>query len=200
MANKAYIRVSTDQQDLEHQKYTILECANRENLRIDEWIEVTMSTRKSEKARRIEELLSNLQPGDRVFVSELSRLGRSLQDVITLLNVLLIDKGVRLTVIKNNLDLYGKQDLNTKVMTTMLALFAEIERDLISIRTKQALASVRARGQKLGRPKQPGKSRLDGKEMEIRNLLEHGVAKSAIARIYHISRTGLLNFIRQRMS
>ncbi len=200
MSNKAYIRVSTNTQDLEHQKFTILEYLNREGLRITEkdWIEITISTRKTERERKIHELIDSLHAGDRLFISELSRLGRSLKQIIDLLDIL-IKKDIRITVIKQRLDITKDQDIQTKILIALLAIFAEIERDLISQRTKQALASKKARGIKLGRPKgSTGKSKLDGKEDDIRLLLTQKASKAFIARVYGVSRTTVVHFIRTR--
>ena len=100
---------------------------------------------------------------------------------------------------KENILLDGKQSIQNKVMVAMFGLFAEIERDLISERTKQGLAAARAKGKLLGRPKGSlGKSRLDGKEEEIKMLLSKGVSKTSIAKIMDISRTALLSFMKSR--
>jgi DNA invertase Pin-like site-specific DNA recombinase len=101
--------------------------------------------------------------------------------------------------IKEAIRFEGKQDLQTKVMIALFGLFAEVERDLISERTKEGIAAARARGQLLGRPKGAlGKSKLDGKEEEIRLLLQKQVSKTSIAKIVEVSRTALLHFIRTR--
>jgi DNA invertase Pin-like site-specific DNA recombinase len=101
--------------------------------------------------------------------------------------------------IKEGIDLEGKQDLQTKVMVTMFGLFAEIERDLISQRTKEGIAAAKAKGKILGRPKGVlGKSKLDGKEEEIQLLLTKEVSLAAIAKIMGISRTALRHFIKTR--
>jgi DNA invertase Pin-like site-specific DNA recombinase len=111
----------------------------------------------------------------------------------------LIKAGVRLIAVKERFDINGDRDIQTKVMVTMIILFAEIERVLISERTKQGLAAAKARGRKLGRPRGSlGKSILDGKESEIVHELCYGVAKAAIARKLGVSRTSLVNFVRTR--
>ena len=151
-----------------------------------------------EKRRRLDELTSALQPGDRLVVSELSRLGRSLGQVIAVLDAL-AKAGVAFVALKENIRVEGKRDIQTKVMTTLFALFAEVERDLISERTREGLAKARASGRKLGRPKGSlGVSRLDGKEDEIRHFLELGVSKTAIAKITGVSRTTLYSFMTTR--
>ena len=146
-----------------------LEYARQHDLRIDDFIEATASGQASEKRRRLDELLNGLQRGDRLIVSELSRLGRSLGQIVAILDAL-AKAGVAFVALKENIRVEGKRDIQTKVMTT---LFAEVERDLISERTREGLAKARASGRKLGRPKGSlGVSRLDGKEDEIRHFLE----------------------------
>ena len=150
------------------------------------------------KRRRISDLLTILQPTDVLLVSELSRLGRSVGQIISIVEKL-IAKSVRLVAIKEGIDLVGTADLQTKVMITLFSLFAEIERDLISERTKEGVMAARAKGKILGRPKGVlGKSRLDGKEEEIRLLLQKRVSKSAIARILEVPDPTLRHFIKTR--
>ncbi len=150
------------------------------------------------KQRRIGDLLTILQPTDVLLVSELSRLGRSVGQIISIVEKL-IAKSVRLVAIKEGIDLTGSADLQTKVMITLFSLFAEIERDLISERTKEGVMAARAKGKILGRPKGVlGKSRLDGKEEEIRLLLQKRVSKSAIARILEVPDPTLRHFIKTR--
>ena len=139
-----------------------------------------------------------LDPGDRLVVSELSRLGRSLGEVVALLDAI-AKASVAFVAVKENIRFEGHQDLRTKVMTTLFALFAEVERDLISERTREGLAKARAAGKKLGRPKGSlGVSRLDGREDEIRHFLKLGVSKSSIAKITGVTRPTLYNFIATR--
>ncbi len=136
--------------------------------------------------------------GDRLVVSELSRLGRSLNQVIQIIDEL-VKRKVRFTAIKEDIRFEGKQDLQTKVMIALFGLFAEVERDLISERTKEGLAAARSKGRLLGRPKGSlGTSKLDGKEDEIRMLLQKEVSKASIAKILGASTTSLRHFIRTR--
>ena len=170
----AYLRVSTPQQDVHGQRLAILDYARKHGFRVDDFIETTASGRTSEARRRIDELMSALQPGDRLVVSELSRLARSLGQIVAILDTLAKQR-ISFVSIKENIRIEGKQDIQTKVMTTLFALFAEVERDLISERTREGLAKARASGKKLGRPKASlGVSRLDGKEDEIRRFLKLG--------------------------
>ena len=173
----AYLRVPTAQQDAGSQRLAILEYARKHDFRVDYFIEATASGRGSETRRRLDELMTVLQSGDRLVVSELSRLGRSLGQIVAILDAL-AKEGVSFLAIKENIRVEGKQDIQTKVMTTLFALFAEVERDLISERTREGLAKARSSGKKLGRPKGSlGVSRLDGKEDEISQrgdlLIEH---------------------------
>ena len=194
----AYLRVSTPQQDLRSQRLAILEYARAHGFGVDEFIEATASGQASEKRRRLHELTSMLEAGDRLVVSELSRLGRSLGQVVTILDAL-AKAGVALVALKENIRVEGRQDIQTKVMTTLFALFAEVERDLISERTREGLARARASGRKLGRPKGSlGVSRLDGREDDIRRFLDLGVSKTAIAKLTGVSRTALYSFMKTR--
>jgi DNA invertase Pin-like site-specific DNA recombinase len=199
MKTVAYLRVSTGSQDLANQKLAILDHARQKRFAIDRFVEAQASSRKGPDQRRIEELLGALEAGDRLVVSELSRLGRSsLGQVIQLVDEL-VKRRVRFTAIKEGIRFEGKQDLQTKVMIALFGLFAEVERDLISERTKEGLAAAQARGRLLGRPKGSlGRSKLDGKEGEIRMLLRKEVSKASIAKIVGVSRTALDHFIRTR--
>jgi DNA invertase Pin-like site-specific DNA recombinase len=132
------------------------------------------------------------------LVSELSRLGRSVGQIIQLVDRL-IKQRVRLIAIKENIQLNGTQDIQTKVLVTMLSLFAEIERDLIAERTKEGLAAARAKGRRPGRPKGVlGTSKLTGREAEIQTFLTKTVSKAAIAKILGVSRSTLHHFIQSR--
>lgn len=198
MKTIAYLRVSTDKQSLDNQRLTILDYAHKQGITIDDFVRVQVSSQKSIKKRKIDELLEQLNAGDMLIVSELSRLGRSLGQIIQIVDEL-IRKENKFIAVKENIALNGRQDIQTKVMIAMFGLFAEIERDLISERTKQGLAAAKAKGKLLGRPKGSlGKSRLDGKEKEIGTLLSKTVSKSSIAKIMGISRTALYEFIESR--
>ena len=197
--NFAYLRVSTDTQDLKNQKFEILNYCHRQKLRVNKWLSIEISSKRSTKDRRIDELLALLKPGDRLIVSELSRLGRSTGEVIQLINQL-SEMKVELIAIKQSLKINTKnrKDMTSKVMVTIFSLLAELERDLISERTRTALAQAKAAGKKLGRPKGPGKSRLDGREDEIKDLLSKGVTKVNIARILGVAWGTLDNHIKKK--
>ena len=136
----AYLRVSTPppQQDVRSQRLAILEYARTHDFRIDDFIEVTASGQASEKRRRLDELMNVLQRGDRLVVCELSRLGRSLGQIVATLDALTM-AGIAFVALKENIRVEGTRDIQTKVMTTLFALFAEVERDLISERTREGL-------------------------------------------------------------
>src|SRR3954462_6797388 len=198
MKTVAYLRISTGSQELANQKLAVLDYARQERFAIDRFVEAQVSSRKGRDQRRVEELLGGLTAGDRLVVSELSRLGRSLGQVIQLVDEL-VKRKVRFIAIKEAIRFEGKQDMQTKVMIALFGLFAEVERDLISERTKEGLAAARAKGRLLGRPKGSlGTSKLNGKEGEIRMLLEKEVSKRSIAKIMDVSTTNLRHFIRTR--
>lgn len=198
MKTLGYLRVSTVKQDVQNQKLEILSYANTNKITVDDFLTVEMSSRKTMKERRIDELLSMLDDGDTLIVSELSRLGRSLGEIIEIVDNL-IKKQVRFIAVKQGMTINGRNDIQTKVMITMFGLFAEIERDLLSERTKMGLENARAKGKKLGRPVgRLGKHKLDGKEDEIKELLGYRVSKAAIARKLGVSRTCMVDFIQKR--
>lgn len=178
----AYLRTSTDKQDLNNQRLEILEYARRNDLHIDDFIEISISSRKSRKARRIEELLENLNPEDTLVVTEMSRLGRSTGEVITLIDEL-VANDITIFVIRQNLKLDKHQDdLQSLTMITMLSLFAQMERTMISRRTKEALAAKKAQGITLGKPKGTIQSSVFDKDRtRIVELLSLGVSIRRIA-------------------
>jgi DNA invertase Pin-like site-specific DNA recombinase len=185
----AYLRISTEQQDLNSQKLELHEYAHKNKLKIDEFIETEISSKKSLAQRKIDFLLDKLERGDLLLVSELSRFGRSTGQVIQIIDSL-IKNGVRFIAVKEAIKVDGKQDIQTKTMITLFGLFAEIERDLISERTKQGLIAAKKKGI-LGRPIGSGKSKLDQSKLEIEALLKNGSSKTFIAKRYN---TSLPNF------
>jgi DNA invertase Pin-like site-specific DNA recombinase len=134
----AYLRTSTDKQDLQVQKLEILEYARQNRLQVDDFIAIAISSRRSQRARRLEELLELLETGDTLLVTELSRLGRSTGEVINLIDGL-VANDIRVIIIKQNLTLdQSRDDIQSLTMITLLSLFAEMERMMISRRTKEA--------------------------------------------------------------
>lgn len=202
MAIIAYLRVSTEKQDVQNQRLEILDWANKERVQIDGWMEREMSSRRSAKERGLEELSEQLKAGDTLVVAELSRLGRSLGEVVQTVDRLAA-AGVGLVTLKEGIRVLpngdGSRDLQSKVMVGLIALLAEVERDLLSQRTKAGLVRARAEGKTLGRPKgSTGKSVLDGREAEIKGFLSKRVSKASLARILDVAPTTLGRFIISR--
>ena len=190
----AYIRVSTIEQDTEKNKAEILKLANDKDFGRVKFIEEKVSGKKSWKERKIKQVIDDLGDGDRLLVPELSRLGRSTIEVLEILKEAK-DKGINVYSIKEGLELNGT--IQSKIMSTMLALFAELEHDFISQRTKEALKVRKAMGVKLGRPKGPGKSKLDPFKEEIVALLKNGSTKKYVAQKYGTTPPNLHNFLKK---
>lgn len=201
MKTVAYLRVSKDTQDVNNQRLAILQFAQMERIQVDGFMEVTVSSQKSVKERKIDMLLEQLFEGDTLIISELSRIGRSVGEIITIVDTL-VKKRIRFLAVKEGIRLDGSpdcEDIQTKVMITLFGLFAEIERKLISMRTREALATAKAAGKKLGRPKGIlGKSKLDNQREEIIRLLALSVPKATIARITGVDRSTIYHFIKSR--
>jgi DNA invertase Pin-like site-specific DNA recombinase len=194
----AYLRASTDKQDLNHQKLELLEFSRTQSLPIDEFVEVTVSSRQTTKQRRIDDLMDKLVEADTLMVTELSRLGRSTAEVISLVNAL-VKKNIRVIFTKQNLDI-RTHDMNSKIILTLFSLFAELERDLISLRTKEALASKKREGQILGKPKGTiQKSKFDNNIDKIKELLGYGLSVRKIANVLgYKSHISLNTYIKKR--
>ena len=198
MTTIAYLRASTAVQDIDQQRLAIRDYAHKQRLTVDEFVEARRSSQHAAQRREPMQKVEALQPGDRLIVSDLSRLGRSLGQVLQIIDRL-IQKEVRLVSIKEAIRFEGKQNLQTKAMIVLFGLFAEIDHDLIVERTKEGLAAARTRGKRLGRPKGTrGKSKLDSREDDIRTFLQKGVSKASIARIMEVSPTTLHHFVKTR--
>ena len=191
----AYIRVSTDKQETENQRFEILKYANEKKLGNVEFIEETVSGKKSWKVRKIGALIPLLSKGDILIVTELSRLGRSMLEIMEILSILL-RKGVELHVVKSNQIL--KDDLQSKVFAMAFSIAAEIERELISQRTREALQRRKAEGKPLGRPKGSYSSKLDRYREQIEELLSKGVSISSIAKIIEVPYSTLYSYVQRR--
>ncbi len=189
----SYIRVSSDKQTVANQKFEIEQYALIRGIVINTWIEEVVSGSKNAKDRKIGRLLKKMKSGDILIVSELSRLGRNLLQIMSMLNFCM-DKGLKIISIKENYEL--GDNLNSKVLAFAFGLSAEIERQLISQRTKEALARKKAEGVVLGRPPVYNKYlKLNGKEEKIKKLLESGYSKSEITKKLKVSRVTLNKFI-----
>jgi len=186
----AYLRISTGDQDLEKNKADILLLANRKELGQVHFIEETVSGHVSWRCRKIATVLEELRSGDTLVVSELSRLGRSMLECMEILSIA-IQKGIHLYAVKGAWTL--DNSMQSKIVAMAFAMAAEIERDLISQRTKEALRARKAAGVRLGRPPGPGKSKLDDFRPEIEALLANGSTQRFIARRYHTTAANLHN-------
>jgi putative DNA-invertase from lambdoid prophage Rac len=195
--NYAYLRVSTDKQTTEQQRFEILKYADAHKLSIDHWIEETVSGTKKVDDRKLGMLLPSLHADDVLIVTELSRLGRSLMEVMSLLHRLM-EQAVTVYAIKEGYTLGN--NLNSKVLAFAFSLSAEIERAMISQRTKEALAHKRSEGKRLGRPtgSLAKTTKLTGKDAVIKDLLAKQISISAIARILGVHRGTVASHIRRR--
>lgn len=192
-----YIRVSTDKQTVENQRFEIQNFCNREHLSIDGWIEETISGTKNYNKRALGHLLAKVQKDDMIICAELSRLGRNLFMIMEILNICMT-KECKVWTIKDNYRL--GEDIQSKVLAFAFGLSAEIERNLISQRTKEALAKRKAEGIILGRPKgrksSPEKYKLARKKNLVIELLRNGTSQRQIAKICKVDRNTLARFMK----
>lgn len=192
-----YIRVSSDKQTVENQRFEITNFCERQKIKINDWIEETISGTKNYDKRQLGKLLKKVDKNDIIICSELSRLGRNLFMIMEILNICM-NKECRVWTIKDNYRL--GDDIQSKVLAFAFGLSAEIERNLISQRTKEALARKKAEGKILGRPKgrrnNPEKYKLSGKETLIIELLKIGTSQRKIAKLCKVDRNTLARFIR----
>jgi DNA invertase Pin-like site-specific DNA recombinase len=194
MATIGYIRVSSNKQTLEHQRFEIENFAKNEGFTIDTWVEEKISSRKALKTRKLGALLENLQENDILISCEISRLGRSLLEVMRILETCL-NKNCQVWTLKENYRLGN--DIQSKVLAFAFGLAAEIERKLISDRTKSSLANIKAQGKKLGRPftAESKKLKLSKNSKKIQKLLDKHLSKSEIARILGVGRGTLRRYL-----
>jgi DNA invertase Pin-like site-specific DNA recombinase len=190
----AYLRVSTIDQDTEKNKHEILKVANDKDFGKVQFIEEKASGKKSWKERKIKQIIDDLREGDRLIVPELSRLGRSMLEIMEMLSIAK-DKGIYIYAVKGGWELNGT--IQSKVMAMVFSIAAEIEHDLISKRTKEALKALKAQGIKFGRPKGAGKSKLDKHREEIIALLRNGSTKKYVAKKYGTTSPNLINWIKK---
>jgi DNA invertase Pin-like site-specific DNA recombinase len=191
-----YIRISTSEQSIQGQEYGILRFAKERHWTIDEIVNETVSGSVPYQKRKLGALLDQCKAKDTLIVTEISRLGRSLMEVLGVVN-LCLSKGISLYTIKERFEL--NDTINSKVLVFAFGLASELERQLISQRTKEALARKRADGVQLGRPKgSKGKSKLDGKEAEIGMFLSKGVTKASISKILDCDPGTIAAFIKTR--
>jgi DNA invertase Pin-like site-specific DNA recombinase len=191
-----YIRVSTDRQTVENQRFEIKKFCQNESIKVDSWIEETISGTKDIDKRKLGELLTRLKKGDTLICSELSRLGRNLLMIMSILNECMKNE-IQVWTIKDNYRLGS--DISSKVLAFAFGLSAEIERNLISQRTKEALARKKAEGVHIGRPKGVlSKSvKLSGKEIQIKELLLQGKSQVKISKELSVARGTLIRFMKR---
>jgi DNA invertase Pin-like site-specific DNA recombinase len=195
METTGYLRVSTNEQDLEKNKADILHLANDKSLGKVHWVEEKISGRVHWKKRKISDVIDRLQPGDNLIVSELSRLGRSMLECMEILSVAL-HKGIHIYAIKGNWQL--DTSIQSKIVAMAFSMATEIERELISQRTREALRTKILNGVKLGRPPGPGKSKLDQYRPEIEALLVNGSAQKFIAKRYGTTESNLHRWMKKQ--
>lgn len=192
-----YIRVSCDKQSVENQRFEINKFCEREKIKIDNWIEETISGTKPYNSRRLGDILGIIQKDDLIICTELSRLGRNLFMIMEILNICMA-KEAKVWTVKDNYRLGN--DIQSKVLAFAFGLSAEIERNLISQRTKEALIRKRDEGVRLGRPKgKPNskeKYKLCGKENMILKLISQGVSKCRIADICNVDRSTVSRYLK----
>lgn len=190
-----YLRVSTGGQTTDNQQLAIFKAGYKP----DEWIEVHASATVPSQKRQIDRLLNLLKPGDTLVVTELSRLGRSVGQIAVLVDQI-IKKKAELHCLKESIRVGNGEalDLQSKVTVTLFSLFAEIERDLISERTKEGIERARKAGAKIGRPKGSTGSQLDDKIDEVKALAGRGISKTAMANILGVSWSSLNHFLKSR--
>ena len=195
MKTVAYLKTSLDRQEIQEQKRVILEFAQREGITVSRFIEMPAS---ATKGKRIDQLFSQLASGDTLIVSELSRIGRSVGQIVRTVDALIKGK-VHFIVVKEGIWLDEERNSQTQAMVRMFGLLAETDRELVSIHTKEGLAAARGKGKKLGRPKGSlGRSKLDGRTEEIKRLLALGVSKGSIAKIMGVERGTVNHFVKSR--
>lgn len=191
----AYLRVSTGKQETAKNKAGIRELADRKGFGMPEWIEEQASSRVKWTERKIGRIVEALGGRDRILVSEMSRLGRSMLEIMTILNTCL-EKGIEVHAVKGDWSLNGS--IQSKVMAMAFSIAAEIERDLISKRTREGLDAVRRKGVKLGRPRGTGKSKLDQHSPEIKGLLATGATQAYIAKRYRVTEATVSRWLKRR--
>lgn len=193
-----YIRVSTDKQSNETQRFEIKNFCKEKGININVWIEETISSTKKLKERRLGKLLKKLKSEDTLIISEISRLGRNLMQIMSILHYCM-EHNVLVLTTKERYELGN--NINSKLLAFAFGLSAEIERNLISQRTKEALARRRAEGVKLGRPKGSHSAyvKLSGKEEKIRLMRQNNVSISELARRFKTSRVTVRKFIKERL-
>ena len=193
----AYIRVSTDKQTVENQRFEINKFLKFSELKVDSWIEETISGTVSPDKRSLGKIMEQVKQGDVIICSELSRLGRNMFMIMSILNILM-ERGVIIYTVKERYKL--GEDLTSKVLAFAFSISAEIERTLISQRTTEALRRRKADGIKLGRPKGKKNShyKLSGCDKKIRMMLNEGYPKTLISKQLNVSPSTLYLYMKNK--
>ena len=196
MAHIAYIRVSSDKQTCSNQIFTVKEYAKAQNIKIDKWVEETISSRKSLDKRELGMLLNKMEKGSQLIVTEISRLARNLYELAGILQEA-IKKEIIVISIKENYQF--KNDIQSKIMAYTFGLAAEIERDLISTRTKMSLDKLKKQNVKLGRPigAESKCLKLTKNRKKIKELLDKGVSQAKIAKILGVHPVTLYRYLKK---
>ncbi len=195
MANFAYLRVSTDEQDTNNQRHGLLDYCNQRGLAQVEFVMDSVSGRKPWKERKLGELIQQLEAGDNLIFAEVSRMARSTLQVLEILSEC-AKKEINVYIAKQQMVLDGS--MQARITATVLGLAAEIEREFISQRTKEALAARKANGMSLGRPAGSAKKhRLDKHKKKIREYLAKGLSLSAIAKLLDEPRSTIDDYIKR---
>ena len=191
-----YIRVSTDQQSTSNQKFEINRYAASHNIQIDRWVEETISSRKPLNKRKLGSLLAELKDGDILISTEISRLGRSLLEVMGILQHCLA-QNCQIWTLKENYKLGS--DIASKVLAFAFGLSAEIERQLISDRTKMSLDKLKSQGKHLGRPfgAKSKSLKLSKNIKKVKDLMAKGLPKAQIARLLGVDKLTLYRFLKK---
>ena len=192
----AYIRVSTDHQNVENQQHEILTYTKNHHIQIDRWVSETISSRKPLTERKLGKLLKKLKKGDVLIATELSRLGRNLLEVMGILQHCL-EKDCQIWTLKENYRLGA--DIQSKVLAFAFSLAGELERALISERTKNSLKRLKDEGKHLGRPHGFSYQKLEKKHNKIKELLDKGVSKAEIARLMGCTWVTLHRYIKSNV-
>lgn len=196
MSTYAYVRVSTMLQSNASQEYEIRKYCRQNHIRVDKWVTESISGTVAVEKRDLGALIDAMSEGDTLICTELSRLGRNMLMIMGILN-LCSSKGISIHTIKDNFDL--SDSINSKIIAFAFALAAEIERNLISQRTREALAVKRMEGVRLGRP--PGSSRkrrlVKSEIGKIDKLICAGHSITEVAHMYGVHRNTLRKYLKE---
>lgn len=189
----AYVRVSTEKQDLDNQKKEIERYVDNRGITVDQWVEEVVSGTVKKENRQLDKVLSQLQKGDTLIITEISRLSRSLLEILSTMEEC-VKEGVMVLSVKDGYTF--DQSINSTVLIFAFGLISEVERKLISMRTREALISRKQAGIVLGRPygSRPMRNKLLGQKKQIEEMLEQGAKIKYICALYGVSRNTFERF------